>query len=89
MTEPAFWHRYFQSKLFNSHRASIRSAATQHVVKDDPIFDKYLEKEDDGKHARRKLNRGIDIALQSWNRVDYARTAWTYSSTLARPKRTT
>ncbi|KAH9016956.1 hypothetical protein EDB85DRAFT_1874739, partial [Lactarius pseudohatsudake] len=32
------------SKLFHSHRASIRSTATQHVVKDDAIFDKYLEK---------------------------------------------
>ncbi|KAG2106528.1 hypothetical protein BD769DRAFT_1630746 [Suillus cothurnatus] len=35
-----FWKRYFQSKLFNAHRASIRSSAAQHVVKDDPIFDK-------------------------------------------------
>lgn len=50
MTEEEFWRRYFQSKLFNAHRASIRSSAAQHVVKDDPIFDKYLEKEDDGKY---------------------------------------
>jgi transcription initiation factor TFIIH subunit 1 len=48
LSEEEFWKRYFQSKLFNAHRASIRSSATQHVVKDDPIFDKYLEKEDDG-----------------------------------------
>ena len=48
LSEAEFWKRYFQSKLFNAHRASIRSAAAQHVVKDDPIFDKYLEKEDDG-----------------------------------------
>jgi transcription initiation factor TFIIH subunit 1 len=48
LTEEQFWKRYFQSKLFNAHRASIRSSATQHVVKDDPIFDKYLEKDDDG-----------------------------------------
>lgn len=48
MSEAEFWKRYFQSKLFNSHRASIRSSAAQHVVKDDPIFDKYVEKEDDG-----------------------------------------
>ncbi|KAG6867828.1 hypothetical protein C0993_010587 [Termitomyces sp. T159_Od127] len=51
LTEESFWKRYFQSKLFNAHRASIRSTATQHVVKDDPIFDKYLEKEDDGPSA--------------------------------------
>lgn len=48
LSEAEFWKRYFQSKLFHSHRASIRSTATQHVVKDDAIFDKYLEKPDDG-----------------------------------------
>ena len=48
LSEAEFWSRYFQSKLFNAHRASIRSSAAQHVVKDDPIFDKYLEKDDDG-----------------------------------------
>lgn len=48
LSEIEFWTRYFSSKLFNAHRASIRSAAAQHVVKDDPIFDKYLEKDDDG-----------------------------------------
>ena len=48
LTEEQFWKRYFQSKLFNAHRASIRSSAAQHVVKDDPIFDKYLERDDDG-----------------------------------------
>ncbi|PFH53830.1 hypothetical protein AMATHDRAFT_137016 [Amanita thiersii Skay4041] len=53
LTEEEFWGRYFQSKLFNAHRASIRSSAAQHVVKNDPIFDKYLEKEDDGLEPRR------------------------------------
>lgn len=48
LSEAEFWKRYFQSKLFNAHRASIRSSAAQFVVKDDPIFDKYLEKDDDG-----------------------------------------
>jgi transcription initiation factor TFIIH subunit 1 len=47
MSEADFWTRYFQSKLFNAHRASIRSAATQHVVRADPVFDKYLEDDDD------------------------------------------
>ncbi|KAG6831678.1 hypothetical protein H0H92_008321 [Tricholoma furcatifolium] len=56
-----FWKRYFQSKLFNAHRASIRSTATQHVVKDDPIFDKYLEKDDDGVEPRRQRNDPIDV----------------------------
>lgn len=88
MSEPEFWHRYFQSKLFNSHRASIRSAAAQHVVKDDPIFDKYLEKEDDGKHARATLFSDIDIPPQSWSRADCAKTGWISSLTLALPRRT-
>jgi hypothetical protein len=48
LSEEEFWKRYFQSRLFNAHRASIRSSAAQHVVKDDPILDKYLEKDDDG-----------------------------------------
>lgn len=54
LTEEEFWRRYFQSKLFNAHRASIRSSATQHVVKDDPILDKYLEKDDDGLEPLRR-----------------------------------
>ncbi|KAG6903111.1 hypothetical protein C0995_006298 [Termitomyces sp. Mi166 len=61
LTEESFWKRYFQSKLFNAHRASIRSTAAQHVVKDDPIFDKYLEKEDDGLEPRRQRNEAVDI----------------------------
>jgi transcription initiation factor TFIIH subunit 1 len=48
LSEGEFWKRYFQSKLFDSHRASIRSTAAQNFVKEDAIFDKYLEKEDDG-----------------------------------------
>ncbi|QRV79543.1 BSD domain-containing protein [Ceratobasidium sp. AG-Ba] len=43
-----FWTRYISSKLFDRNRASSRSAAAQHTTKDDPIFDKYLQKEDDG-----------------------------------------
>ncbi|KAG6837512.1 hypothetical protein H0H93_008437 [Arthromyces matolae] len=61
LTEESFWKRYFQSKLFNAHRASIRSTAAQHVVKDDPIFDQYLEKEDDGIEPRRQRNDAVDI----------------------------
>lgn len=50
--EAEFWQRYFGSRLFNAHRASIRSTAAQHVTKADPIFDKYLEKDDDGRCLR-------------------------------------
>ncbi|KAG2096932.1 hypothetical protein BD769DRAFT_1677876 [Suillus cothurnatus] len=56
LSEAEFWKRYFQSKLFNAHRASIRSSAAQHVVKDDPIFDKYLEKDDDAAKARNEVS---------------------------------
>jgi transcription initiation factor TFIIH subunit 1 len=67
LSEAQFWQRYFQSKLFNAHRASIRSSAAQHVVKDDPIFDKYLERDDDGARyafrndaARQSTSPGIE-----------------------------
>ncbi|KAI5123068.1 hypothetical protein M0805_000502 [Coniferiporia weirii] len=61
LSEAEFWKRYFQSKLFNSHRASIRSSAAQHVVKDDPIFDKYVEKEDNELEPRRQRENGVDL----------------------------
>ncbi|GBE80685.1 hypothetical protein SCP_0304040 [Sparassis crispa] len=63
LSEAEFWKRYFQSKLFNAHRASIRSSAAQHVVKDDPVFDKYLEKEDDELEPRRLRQEGVDIFI--------------------------
>ncbi|KAI8993080.1 hypothetical protein BD414DRAFT_483241, partial [Trametes punicea] len=63
LSEEQFWSRYFQSKLFNSHRASIRSSAAQHVVKDDPIFDKYLEKEDDDLEPRRLREERVDTFI--------------------------
>lgn len=49
LSESEFWSRYFKSKLYHAHKASIRSTAVQHVVQDDPILDKYLEKIDDGR----------------------------------------
>ncbi|KIK67231.1 hypothetical protein GYMLUDRAFT_1019663 [Collybiopsis luxurians FD-317 M1] len=61
LSEAEFWTRYFRSKLFNAHRASIRSAATQHVVKEDPIFDKYLEKDDDELEPRRQKDANVDL----------------------------
>ncbi|KAH9949597.1 hypothetical protein B0H21DRAFT_727583 [Amylocystis lapponica] len=63
LSEAEFWKRYFQSKLFNAHRASIRSSATQHVVKDDPIFDKYLEKDDDELEPQRQRDDSVDIFI--------------------------
>ncbi|KAF8973104.1 hypothetical protein BDZ97DRAFT_1691833 [Flammula alnicola] len=63
LSEEQFWKRYFQSKLFNAHRASIRSSASQHVVKDDPIFDKYLERDDDELEPRRQRNEQVDVFI--------------------------
>ncbi|KAJ3567587.1 hypothetical protein NP233_g6270 [Leucocoprinus birnbaumii] len=63
LTEEQFWKRYFQSKLFNAHRASIRSSATQHVVKDDDIFDKYLEKDDDELEPRRQRSDPVQAVI--------------------------
>ncbi|KAI1794077.1 hypothetical protein LXA43DRAFT_884194 [Ganoderma leucocontextum] len=63
LSEAEFWSRYFQSKLFNAHRASIRSSAVQHVVKDDPIFDKYLEKDDDELEPRKLRDERVDTFI--------------------------
>jgi len=63
LSEAEFWKRYFQSKLFHSHRASIRSTATQHVVKDDAIFDKYLEKADDELEPRKLRDDEVDMFI--------------------------
>ncbi|KAF9454054.1 hypothetical protein P691DRAFT_771042 [Macrolepiota fuliginosa MF-IS2] len=63
LTEEQFWKRYFQSKLFNAHRASIRSSAAQHVVKDDEIFDKYLERDDDELEPRRQRTDPVQAVV--------------------------
>ena len=67
LSEAQFWKRYFSSKLFHAHQASIRSSATQFVAKEDPIFDKYLEKDDDGGCAYILPETCIDCANSSLN----------------------
>lgn len=51
LSEGEFWHRYFHSRLFDRHRASggssLSGGASSSNIKDDPIFDRYLEDEDD------------------------------------------
>ncbi|KAJ7446266.1 hypothetical protein B0H11DRAFT_2085779, partial [Mycena galericulata] len=61
LSESEFWTRYFKSKLYHAHRASIRSTAVQHVVQDDPIMDKYLEKIDDELEPRRQRNEHVEL----------------------------
>ncbi|KAJ1021675.1 hypothetical protein NDA16_003811 [Ustilago loliicola] len=52
----AFWTRYFQSKLYHRLRTSARSAASEHIVQDDPIFDQYLTEEDNQLEPRKRFN---------------------------------
>ncbi|KAL5507412.1 TFB1 [Sanghuangporus vaninii] len=63
LSEAEFWKRYFQSRLFHRHRASVRSSATQFVIKDDSIFDKYVEEEDDGLEPRRQRDDEVDLLV--------------------------
>lgn len=56
LDEGAFWTRYFQSKLYHRLRTSARSAASEHVVSEDKIFDPYLTEEDNGLEPRRQYN---------------------------------
>jgi len=48
MSEAEFWKRYFESRLYHNHKASVRSSAAQHIIKEDVVFDQYLEPVDDG-----------------------------------------
>jgi hypothetical protein len=82
LSEEQFWKRYFQSKLFNAHRASIRSSATQHVVKDDPIFDKYLERDDDGECLYFFIWPKCLGSLQNWSQGGSDKTKWEFQSIL-------
>lgn len=56
LDEGAFWTRYFQSKLYHRLRTSARSAASEHIVQDDPIFDQYLTEEDNQLEPRKRFN---------------------------------
>ncbi|SPO31208.1 related to TFB1 - subunit of RNA polymerase II transcription initiation factor TFIIH [Ustilago trichophora] len=56
LDEGSFWTRYFQSKLYHRLRTSARSAASEHIVQDDAIFDQYLEEEDNQLEPRRVFN---------------------------------
>jgi transcription initiation factor TFIIH subunit 1 len=50
ISESEFWSRYFQSQLWERHRASVRKTANDDVAKrKDDIFDQYLEDPDWGK----------------------------------------
>ncbi|PKI85291.1 Tfb1p [Malassezia vespertilionis] len=56
LDEGTFWARYFQSRLYHRLRTSLRSAASEQALRDDDIFDKYLEAEDDELAPRTEVN---------------------------------
>ena len=56
MDEASFWQRYFSSKLYHRLRTSARSSASQHTVREDEVFDQYLEEEDDQLEPKRQYN---------------------------------
>lgn len=63
LEEAEFWHRYFHSKLFDRHRTTGRSSLTAGAggnIKDDAIFDRYLQDEDDDLEPK-NLPRQADI----------------------------
>ncbi|KZV74443.1 hypothetical protein PENSPDRAFT_732338 [Peniophora sp. CONT] len=63
LKEGEFWERYFQSKLHNMHRASIRSTVAQHINTKDEIFDKYLEAPDDGLEPRKPMDEDYEMLV--------------------------
>ncbi|SPO39649.1 related to TFB1 - subunit of RNA polymerase II transcription initiation factor TFIIH [Pseudozyma flocculosa] len=81
LDQSAFWQRYFQSKLYHRLRTSARSAASEHIVQDDPVFDKYLEDEDDQLEPRRLRNphdRLLDLAATEEDHQETGNTKdWT------------
>jgi transcription initiation factor TFIIH subunit 1 len=57
--EGQFWKRYFESSLWEQHRASVRkTAADDGMRKRDDIFDVYLEDPDWDPQPRRKIPDG-------------------------------
>ncbi|KAK0532353.1 RNA polymerase II transcription factor B subunit 1 [Tilletia horrida] len=56
LSEQDFWRRYFSSRLYSRLRTSTRSAASEHVIRDDEIFDQYLQDEDDDLEPKRTYN---------------------------------
>ncbi|CDZ98159.1 RNA polymerase II transcription initiation/nucleotide excision repair factor TFIIH, subunit TFB1 [Phaffia rhodozyma] len=65
VNETQFWSRYFNSRLWERHRASVRSSK-QGTAKPDAMFDKYLEDPDDDitpRHVPGAVkNRFLDLA---------------------------
>ncbi|GAA96985.1 uncharacterized protein L969DRAFT_90393 [Mixia osmundae IAM 14324] len=57
LSEEQFWLRYFQSKLHERNRASARNSDS--LMKDDPIFDKYLDLPDDDLEPQNPIDEPI------------------------------
>ncbi|KAI9639283.1 TFIIH p62 subunit, N-terminal domain-containing protein [Dioszegia hungarica] len=67
ISEAEFWTRYFTSRLWEQHRASVRKSTNEEVnKKNDDIFDRYLEEPDWNQAPRRDaaapVVRFLDLA---------------------------
>jgi transcription initiation factor TFIIH subunit 1 len=58
LNQTEFWQRFFSSKLYNKIRASSRQAGD--TIKDDLIFDKYLDMDEDGQFSQ------LSSAFSNW-----------------------
>ena len=76
MNEANFWTRYFHSKLYHRLRTSARSAASEHIVRADPIFDQYLDDlvEDDELESRREFQAHDSFLDLGATEEDHAET---------------
>ena len=76
MDEQEFWSRYFQSKLYHRLRTSARSAASEHIVRADPVFDRYLDDlvEDDDLESRREYHAHDSFLDLAATEVDHQET---------------
>ncbi|KAI5452983.1 RNA polymerase II transcription factor B subunit 1 [Naganishia albida] len=63
MTEADFWSRYFRSRLWDRHRASVRAQGASGLQKVDPVFDRYLEEPDDDVEPKHAPSRAVDLFL--------------------------
>ncbi|KIM31414.1 hypothetical protein M408DRAFT_65050 [Serendipita vermifera MAFF 305830] len=83
MTEAEFWKRYFESRLYHNHKASVRSSAAQHIIKEDVIFDQYLERVDDELEPRNIRQDPVNVLVNLVaTREDHGETGNTQDVTM-------
>lgn len=64
ISEVEFWSRYFQSRLWERHRASTRKTSTEDgTARKDDIFDQYLEEPDWDEAPRNQPDQDVERFL--------------------------